>query len=314
MQDLFGESRILRKRFELLILEYRQDLWRYCLALTRTPFDAEDLSQDTLLKAFGQLNYFYQVLNPKAYLLRIASNLWIDKHRKMFQEELHDMHPGSNETASTTDGNLPFQVWESIEEMVEVLTPAQRVAVLLADVFGFQNKEIAEMLSVSESGVKSIRHRARLNLRSKDKGDRENTPIKRVAQGDRHAIVDAYVDAFNRHDAKAVAALLDEGATTDIYGVSHEYGKDTIVKASLAGWANDPLPMRAEYVEIAGQPTILVFGTPDSKPEGLTTLIHIQIHGDKITSLKNYYFCPELIQNVAKRLGVPAYPNGTFWT
>lgn len=96
MEDLYAQSRTLRRKFEELIDDCSQDLWKYCLALTRSPWDAEDLSQDTLLKGFAQLNYLYQVVNPKAYLLRVASNLWIDRHRTAFREEVRDMETCSN--------------------------------------------------------------------------------------------------------------------------------------------------------------------------------------------------------------------------
>src|SRR5438876_8997319 len=61
----------------------RPDLHRYCRALTGSVWDAEDLVQDTLLRAFAKLGEVsLRVDNPKAYLFRIASNLWVDHFRR----------------------------------------------------------------------------------------------------------------------------------------------------------------------------------------------------------------------------------------
>src|SRR6266404_8240376 len=61
----------------------RPELHRYCRALTGSVWDAEDLVQDTLLRAFAKLGEVsLRIDNPKAYLFRIASNLWVDHFRR----------------------------------------------------------------------------------------------------------------------------------------------------------------------------------------------------------------------------------------
>ena len=75
--------RNLREQFLLLTEPHRPALWRYCLHVTGSPWDAEDLVQDTLLRAFARLGHFWQPIdNPRAYLFRIASNTWIDTLRR----------------------------------------------------------------------------------------------------------------------------------------------------------------------------------------------------------------------------------------
>src|SRR5215813_14205914 len=71
-----------------LIEPFRADLSRYCRKLTGDVWDAEDLSQDTLLKGFALLgSTFHKIERPGAYLLRIATNLWIDTYRRRVLEE-----------------------------------------------------------------------------------------------------------------------------------------------------------------------------------------------------------------------------------
>ena len=61
----------------------RPDLYRYCRHLTRSPWDAEDLVQDAMSKAFVTLaTVFHEVPNRRAWLFRVASNLWIDRVRR----------------------------------------------------------------------------------------------------------------------------------------------------------------------------------------------------------------------------------------
>jgi len=60
----------------------RPDLFRFCLKLTGNPFDAEDLVHDGMLRAFGALAlHRHQLHEPRAYMLRTLSNLWIDMAR-----------------------------------------------------------------------------------------------------------------------------------------------------------------------------------------------------------------------------------------
>jgi RNA polymerase sigma factor (sigma-70 family) len=74
--------REIRKQFEAMVAAHRPALWRYCHRLTGSAWDAEDLAQETLAKAFARLAYFWQPLEGKAYLFRIATNTWIDSHRR----------------------------------------------------------------------------------------------------------------------------------------------------------------------------------------------------------------------------------------
>src|SRR5262245_49323239 len=61
----------------------RPELYRYCRYLTQSPWDAEDLAQDTLMRAFVTLGTVFRDLpNPRAWLFRVASNLWVDRVRR----------------------------------------------------------------------------------------------------------------------------------------------------------------------------------------------------------------------------------------
>jgi len=82
-QDFTQEVQQVWQRFLQRTEPLRPDLHRYCRALTGSVWDAEDLVQDTLLRAFAKLGEIsLRIDTPKAYLFRIASNLWVDHFRR----------------------------------------------------------------------------------------------------------------------------------------------------------------------------------------------------------------------------------------
>src|SRR4051794_11484305 len=106
----------------------RSDLYRYCRHLTRSPWDAEDLAQDTMARAFVTLGQMGEPPpNPRAWLFRVASNLWLDHLRRRRPEE----PLGSREEASvTTDARAAR---EAAGTLLAELAPQERAAVVLKD-------------------------------------------------------------------------------------------------------------------------------------------------------------------------------------
>lgn len=312
LEALGSPTREVRKAFEENIADYRPVLWRYCLKLTGSPWDAEDLAQETILKAFALVPFYYQELIPKAYLFRMATNTWIDQCRRArlpldsFEEKM--------ETISDQNAPDPIEVRSSIEHLITVLPPRQRVVVLLTDVFDFTAREVADIISATEGAVKAILHRARKTLIRSNKedvnsGNKASTTVER----EHHLIVDAYIEAFNKRDVDAIAALLDEGALVDIVGVTHERGRETIRKYSLEHTAQSTEYLRAEASMLWGEPVVFVYTRTEKKPEGLTSVICLEINMESIVSTREYYFCPELLTMIGEELGMPTYTHGYFW-
>src|SRR5690242_259645 len=82
-EDLLDEAKAAWFRYLELIMPFRPDLYRYCRSLVQDPWDAEDLVQDTLLRGFAKLgSTHHRIDNPRGYLVRTATNLWIDAERK----------------------------------------------------------------------------------------------------------------------------------------------------------------------------------------------------------------------------------------
>jgi RNA polymerase sigma-70 factor (ECF subfamily) len=168
-----------RADFSDLAMEHMPSLYSAALRMTRNPADAEDLVQETYLKAYRAFESFQAGTNLKAWLYRILTNTFINsyrsKKRRPEQTELDDVEDlylyrrlGGLEAAaagrSAEEEVLDHFTDTEVKEALESLPDQFRMAVLLADVEGFSYKEIAEILDVPIGTVMSRLHRGRKAL------------------------------------------------------------------------------------------------------------------------------------------------------
>jgi RNA polymerase sigma-70 factor (ECF subfamily) len=171
-----------RAKFTELAMEYMPSLYTAALRMTRSPADAEDLVQDTYLKAYRAFETFQEGTNLKAWLYRILTNTYINsdraKKRRPDETELDEVEDlylyrriGGLEAAlagrSAEDELLERFTDTEVKEAIESLPENFRLAVLLADVEGFAYKEIAEILDIPIGTVMSRLHRGRKALQKR---------------------------------------------------------------------------------------------------------------------------------------------------
>jgi RNA polymerase sigma-70 factor (ECF subfamily) len=166
--------------FERDAMQYAPQLYSAALRMTRNPADAEDVVQETYLKAYRAYNTFKAGTNLKAWLYRILTNTYINRYRKQQRRpsevelgELQDLYlfrrlgEQSGAERSTEESVLESMVDEDIKQALESLPETFRMPVLLADVEGFSYKEIAEIMDVPIGTVMSRLHRGRKALQKK---------------------------------------------------------------------------------------------------------------------------------------------------
>lgn len=166
-------------RFERDALPLLDQLYGAAMKMTRNPQDAQDLVQETYLKAYAAFDSFTEGTHLKAWLYRIMTNSYINGYRKKQREpflgavdDLEDWQMGGAE--STTAMSSRSAEAEAIDRAPDsVVTTALnalpedfRMAVYLADVEGFSYQEIADIVGVPIGTVMSRLHRGRGRLRT----------------------------------------------------------------------------------------------------------------------------------------------------
>ncbi len=166
-------------RFAELAMEHMSSLYSAALRMTRKPADAEDLVQETYLKAYRGFGGFAEGTNLKAWLYRILTNTYINSYRAKQRrpdetelDEVEDLYlyrrlgglEAARASRSAEDELMDLFTETEIKQAVEELPEGFRMAVLLADVEGFSYKEIAEILDIPIGTVMSRLHRGRKAL------------------------------------------------------------------------------------------------------------------------------------------------------
>ncbi len=301
------------ERFEPM----RPELYRYCRYLARSPWEADDLVQETLMRSFVTLACLHQAVhNPRAWLLRVASNLWLNRVRDA-REVATD--PASLSEARAPLGSDPRATREAVGSLITTLSPQERAAVVLVEAFDLTLNEAAQVLSTSVGAVKSALHRGRGKLADPEPAMR-SVPVP--------AVLDELCQAFNAHDVDRVAALLLEDVTFEFPGLALEYGLEAVKKGSLAGALHGdpsdtiapeyregllPRPPRLETRVHRGE--VLLLGWYDHRDgEAVRAISRVELAGDRVARLRTYLHAPETLEEICRELQVPFRASGyRYW-
>ena len=232
---------------EQALEQYRGELTGYCYRMLGSAFDADDAVQETMVRAWRNLDRFEGRSALRSWLYRIATNVCLDNLRGRQRRAMPmDMSPAV--PASTPPGRqLPEATWltpipdsalpmsaaetadpadravshDSVRlafvAALQQLPPRQRAVLILREVLCWQASEVAELLETSVASVNSALQRARATLSSADREAQrsvsENDVDSSTLDGSDRELLQRYMAAFEAYDMTALVALLHEDAS-----------------------------------------------------------------------------------------------------
>lgn len=293
----------------------RGDLYRYCRCLTRSPWDAEDLVQDVLARAFVTLAGVNEApANPRAWLFRVASNQWINRAKR--KREVPETSAGAHTAQPSVEPDMRG-AREAAGSLVARLAPQERAALVLKEAFDFSLEEIAEMLATTVGAVKAALHRGRGKLEE---------PAETTAASAPPPVLDAFCAAFNARDIDGLTALLLDHVTLDFPGLHTDYGVQAARRALGTTMSHARFFIRPEWqqgvVETSarfeprtyrGESLVLAWWQHEGG-EAVRGFSLVDIDDDRVTSMRTYFHSPEAIAELCRELGLPYRTNGyRFW-
>ena len=303
-----------QEAFAQLVEPYRRQILVHCYRILGSFEDAEDMQQETFVRAWKRLDSFEGRSSLRSWLYKIATNASLDaldsrRVRGLPKElyargdptqslpvPLHEVNwvePIPDEWIDDQPDMYPearYEVRESITlafvAALQKLPGRQRAALLLCDVMGWSSSEAAEILDMTTAAVNSALQRARETLKQPE---RKTTPARLNEQ--LSALLARYVAAWEAADSAALIAVLREDVALTMPPLPIWFGGHADVKTFLDGFlfkSADPIKVRLEAIRANGSPAFAVYQT-DSEGSYRAAAIHIlTIEGGQITEINDY--------------------------
>jgi RNA polymerase sigma-70 factor (ECF subfamily) len=280
-----GDERAFRR----LVEPYRHALQVHCYRMLGSADDAEDLVQETLLRAWRALERFEPRAQLQTWLYRIATNACLDElERRPRRPEPIDPFPDApadEAAAPTYDPVARYAIREGMElallRAIQELPGRQRAVLIFRDVLGWTAPEVAEVLDSTVASVNSALQRARATI-EQHLPARAHAP---AAPAERELLA-RYIDAFEHDDVDALVSLLREDATLrmppqpSLIGAEQiaRFFRDTVARGDLAR-------IRLTPTRANGRPAVAIQIRTEDRglvPHGVSTL---EIEGDQVVGI-----------------------------
>jgi RNA polymerase sigma-70 factor (ECF subfamily) len=301
-------------RYIDVLVPFRPDLFRYCQRLTGDLWDAQDLVQDTLVKGFGTLGSVYHVIdNPRAWLLRIATNQWIDTVRRRGLEAkalAAEVKVAKNNTGDSASPSRSAEMHNAAETLMQRLSPQEQAAVVLKDAFDLSLDETAQVIGTTVGAVKAALHRGRARL--KDTATDSERPLPSPE------LVEAFVSRYNEQDLPGLMSLMLDSASVDMLSHVSETGREAFERDRGWFWHNfnvEPhwpkefLPEKIDWrcVEFQGESIALVLNTFQGM-EFLGSVMRLEELDGNVAKIRVYACCPEVVQAIGAAFDLQTLP------
>src|SRR5262245_49585853 len=256
------------------VAPFRADLHRYCRKLTGNLWDAEDLVQESLLRGFAAMAMTHQpVRNARGYLIRIATNLWLDGLRRRSTER-GVLAQHAEPPAATPSPALGPEAHAAAETLFHRLPPQERAAVVLKDVLDMSLEEIAQALQTTVGAIKAALHRGRTTLRAPESETLAARP--RLSR----ALVERFIARINAADLPGMLEMMLDSATIETLGSLVEVGRDQFSQKGSWLWNSvyvhpdlppeiRPKKWENEFALYDGEPLMLSFSDENPSPAPL---------------------------------------------
>jgi len=254
--------------FQRLVEPYRHALQVHCYRMLGSTQDAEDLVQETLLRAWRALDRFEPRAQFQTWLYRIATNACLDElERRPRRPELIDPFPDrpvGEAEAPVYDPAARYAIREGMElalvRAIQQLPGRQRPVLIFRDVLGWSAPEVAELLESTAASVNSALQRARATVE-----EHLPAPAPAALEPDERELLSRYIDAFERDDVDGLVALLREDAVLRMPPQPSVIGAQAVVRFFRETAARGDLSrMRLTPTRANGRPAVVVQRrTPD---------------------------------------------------
>ncbi|HKO56753.1 MAG TPA: sigma-70 family RNA polymerase sigma factor [Thermoanaerobaculia bacterium] len=285
---------------------HRTALTGHCYRMLGSAADAEDAVQETIVRAWRSLDRFEGRASIRTWLYRIATNVCLDAlssaSRRMrpfdegpagppdeaaleTRERTHWLEPIPDARAIPADGD-PFET-ASLRQSIRLafvaalqhLPPRQRAALLLADVLGWSAAEVAEGIGTSVAAVNSSLQRARATMAA-----RNGNASPAVLDDEQTALLDRYVDAFQRYDVDSLVSLLRDDAVFSMPPYTLWLQGPAPVRAWLEGPGAGCRGSRLVPVAASGSPAFAQY----HRGEDAWALIVLELDGERIAGWTSF--------------------------
>ena len=276
--------------FSLLAERHRRELHIHCYRMLGSLDEAEDLVQETLLRAWRRRDSLESTDRFRAWLYKIATNACLDAIKRSgrrvpslgsFRDVpwlqpypdrlLAELDPAASEPDEMMVGRETIEL--TFLAVIQLLSPRQRAVLILRDVLVWSAKEVAEFLEIGVAAVNSALRRARGTLREHLPPDRREDWAKPETNEKEKQVLQAFIDSHERGDTEAAIALITADIRITMPPLPYFYeGRDSVAELvarafgeeSLGTWRLVPIwanrqPAAASYLRAPGDDTFRAF-------------------------------------------------------
>ena len=301
--------------------EHRHFLWGLCYRMTGSAADAEDIVQDTFVKALEKPPADTRA--PwRPWLAKVAMNLSRDRLRRRRRqqyfgpwlpspvvtgddEQLHTDQPPASDNSPVAHYDLMESITLAFLLALEALTPAQRAVLLLRDVFDYSTNETAETLEMTESNVKVTLHRARQIMDAYNKNrvsslSKRAEELQSVVQRFLSRLAAGDVEGLEQMLAADVVLVSDGGGEVNALA-EPVYGREKVLRLVEKLYEAYRGRMDTSVEIVNGEPTILVHRTGVKPGHASFFTMHCELNEASQMRRLHFVFAPSKLTALAQQ-------------